>query len=59
MSEDIGKGGNQRSDQDRRAEQNRRKIKKGSSGNERRDKDGESRRSWVGRRQAAAWRKDS
>jgi len=47
---------NQRSDQDRR-ERDRRQSEKGFAGNERRADD--DRRSWIGRRQAADWRKES
>ncbi len=56
--EPAGDDGNERSKKDRRAESNRRKINGDCTTDERRDLNGEGRRSWVGRRQAAGWRKE-
>ena len=57
--EPAGDDGNRRSKQDRRAESDRREINQDHATNERRDLNEDGRRSWVGRRQTAAWRKDS
>ena len=59
LVENTGNDGNQRSTQDRRAEQERRKNNDDPSENERRLKGQDDRRSWVGRRQTAEWRKQS
>ena len=57
VGDSAGEDGNQRSKQDRRAGKDRRKINEDRAESERRDLNGEGRRSWIARRQAAEWRK--